>query len=442
LDLKSTDDAADAASHRPLRKPGVSLLPDRLFHDLMAAGQADILVAIPTLNHAQSAGLVAQNVFSLFTSSFARERTVLLNPDGGSTDGTQAAMLAAGAASNDLVVTSFALRTVHRISTPYHGVPGRGSAIRLVFAAADLLGARAVAIVDPEATELSPADLERLLSPILNASADYVKPVLPRAPTDGPLITQLVRPLLRAAFGKRVSEPIDPLFACSGAFAKRALRVEPWSTPFIQYGLDPWLGALAALEGFRIAQVALPSGALRSHSQAPPFSEIFRQVVGSIFGVLAQEPARWLPIDGSLPVPSFGELGPDRAPAAAFDTQSFAQTYREAMDALQPVLVEMLSPATLQLLTARAGAPILHIDDALWVRTVYELLVTAARRTVPVDQIVQALQPVYLGRVSSLFDELASLDRHDALERHERLALVFEGSKPELRAIWPAAAAR
>jgi hypothetical protein len=41
-------------------------------------------------------------------------------------------------------------------------------------------------------------------------------------------VTQLVRPLLRAAYGQRLLEPVDTELACSGRFAKQCLHELAW----------------------------------------------------------------------------------------------------------------------------------------------------------------------------------------------------------------------
>jgi glucosylglycerate synthase len=403
LDLNVPQASFLDEARTPGRQP--TLLPDAFVHDLIAAGQADILVGIPTLNHAQTAGQVARTVHELFTTVFARERTVLLNPDGGSTDGTQAAIAASGAASSDLLVTSFSLRTLHRITTPYHGVPGRGSAMRLIFAAADLLNVRAVAVISPESTELTVQDLAQLLAPVLESGADYVKPVVPRAPEEGPLVTQLVRPLLGAVFGARLLEPVDPLLACSRAFARRALQSELWGTPYTQYGLDPWLGALAVLEGFRLAQVRVHPQRSSAHSR-PEFAEVFQQVVESVFSVVTQESQRWLAISGVREIAVSGEAITAVPSAAHFDAAACACALRDGVDALGPLLAGVLRHDTLTALQSAAAAETPRIDDTLWVRTVYDVLASAGRGTLPLSQLVQALQPIYLGRLSTLLHEI------------------------------------
>ena len=65
-----------------------STLSDALLRQLMAVGQVDILVGLPTLNNAATILDVVRAIHVCFTRDFPRLRTVMINSDGGSTDGT------------------------------------------------------------------------------------------------------------------------------------------------------------------------------------------------------------------------------------------------------------------------------------------------------------------------------------------------------------------
>ena len=54
----------------------------------MAVGQVDILVGLPTLNNAATVVDVARAIHVCFTRDLPRLRTVIINSDAGSTDGT------------------------------------------------------------------------------------------------------------------------------------------------------------------------------------------------------------------------------------------------------------------------------------------------------------------------------------------------------------------
>src|SRR5687767_1930449 len=99
-----------------------SALSDTLLRQLMAVGQVDILVGLPTLDNAATVVDVVRAINVCFTRDFPRLRTVLINSDGGSTDGTPEVIRDATVAEGDMVLTSHALRTLHRVVAPYHGL--------------------------------------------------------------------------------------------------------------------------------------------------------------------------------------------------------------------------------------------------------------------------------------------------------------------------------
>ncbi len=199
----------------------------------MAVGHVDVLVGIPTLNNAQTIQRVVGAVSDAFVTYFPRERTLLLNSDGGSTDGTPA-LVRTVKDDAATVTVSHRLRTEHRISTPYHGLPGKGSALRQILTVAELTQARAVAVLDAEVTTLTPEWIAALIRPVRYHQFDYVAPYYSRHPADGPLISQLVRPIIRATYGWQVREPLAAEFGCSNRFLAHCLEQDVWESDLAQ----------------------------------------------------------------------------------------------------------------------------------------------------------------------------------------------------------------
>jgi hypothetical protein len=433
LDLMQTVERT--ALRRSAARP--SLLSDALVRDLIAAGHVDVIVGLPTLDNASSVSGVVHAVHHAFGAQLARDRTMLLNADGGSTDGTTDIVRGETRNPSELLTAVHTLRTVHRVIAPYHGVPGRGGALRIVFAAADLLRARAVGIVDPDATALTAQDVANLVEPILRRGYDFVKPVTAHSPWEAPLVTQLVRPLMRAAYGKRLREPLATQFACSGRFAIEALASGGWDEPFAQYGVDVWLTARAMGGGAKLAQVVTRGAADPRRVYQPPLEDVFAQVVGAVVACLEADAEHWLSVNGSEDVPVIGgSLSPSSA-RPPFDVARFASVFAQGMRDLGPILESVLSTETrrgLERVAAESSPP--RVPDELWVRAVHDAIVAVHRHLLPTAQIVQALFPIYLGRVASFLAETASLDVDAAFSRHEALACAFERAKPEVASLW------
>lgn len=416
--------------------PRPSLFSDDLLRGLIAMGHVDVLVGLPTLDHADSVGPVVRAVHEGLDRHFLRERTALLNADGGSTDGTPGEVQRASGGESATVSAPTGLRTTHRIVTPYHGVPGRGSALRLLFAAADLVQARAVVVLDPEVTSLAPDWIPALARPVLERGSDFVAPAFARDPAEAPLVTQLVAPLFRAAYGARLQEPLGGVFACSGRFAAEALARTPWEHEPVRDAPDPWLCAHAVAGGFRVVQAALGPHATAPRRNRPGLPEALRQVFGTLLHGLETHEAFWLARAGSEPVETLGApcAPPDRAPA--FDPESLASAFREGLADLAPVLAPVLGDGTLAELDACAARPgVPEIGPATWARAVCAFAAAHRHGGAQRDLLGQALVPLYLGRAAG-FLARALRDPPAAAADIETLALAFEGEKPGLVRRW------
>jgi hypothetical protein len=415
-----------------------SLLSDELLSHLMAVGQVDVLVGLPTLNHSDSVGPVVRAAHVAFNRQLARERTVLLNVDGGSTDGTPDIVRDASIIDRETFLASQSLRTPHRISTPYHGVPGKATAIRTVMAAADLLQARAVAILDPEISSVTPESVVSLLRPVLSAGADFVSPAYARHPLDGPLVTQLVRPLFRAGYGVRLREPLASEFGCSGRFAGACLERPEWESDLLREGIDVWLSAVAAADGFRVVEASLGPRRLVAR-QRPGVAALVPQILGALFACLKLHEAVWTTRTGSEPVTLHGEPVPPPQLESAPDPTGAADLFRDGLAALGDLLARVLRAETLEeLRKAAAGNGDPFLSDELWVRVVAELAAAYRRALVSREHLVRMAVPLYLGRLAS-FAAAASGESPAEVEAElEQLALEFERFKPELVALWTA----
>src|SRR5262245_59570239 len=192
-----------------------SILSDTLLRQLMAVGQVDILVGLPTLNHAATVVPIARAIHACFTRNYPRLRTVMINSDAGSTAGTPDLVRNAAFSDEDVVQTSHALRTMHRVVTPYHGVPGKHTALLTLFAAAELTQAKTLVVIDPAGPATTAARVSEMIEPVLRGEIEFLAPRFRRHPRDGALITQLVRPLVRSVYGVGLDEPLGAEFGCS-----------------------------------------------------------------------------------------------------------------------------------------------------------------------------------------------------------------------------------
>jgi hypothetical protein len=411
------------------------ILTDDLLRYLMAVGQADVLVGLPTFNNAATIANVVKAIHVSFARDFPRLRTVLVNLDGGSTDGTPDLVREASPDATDTFTGTNTLRTMHRISSPYHGVPGKRSALRALFAAADLSQARAVAVIDPDGTSLRPDWIRKLVEPVLYHGYDFVAPVYARSRFEAPLITQVLRPLHRATYGRPLLEPAGSDYALSRALAVHAGASLVWDEPFAQWGVDIWLPCEAIATGRRVAQASLGLGHATVDAPAgPALDEVMRQVVGAMFTCLALHRSRWTAWETAEDLPVIGDLAPatepDPPPAPAPLAERLGAGVRDHAAALERVLAPATRAALIAVLDPSA-APEAFTDD-LWGRILAEFSIAHARETVPRDALFVALAPLYLGRL----DAFAAAHRLDPPQAVEARLFALDASFANLRTYW------
>ena len=144
-----------------------SFLTDDFVRQLISVGEIDILVGLPTHNNAKTVGSVVAALQDGILQWFPRERAAIINADAGSRDGTRE--LVVSASIDDVrrrTFNRYALRTLHSISTQYGSSLAHGTALRTILAAAELLRAKACAVISPESTNIKPEWLPALLRPI------------------------------------------------------------------------------------------------------------------------------------------------------------------------------------------------------------------------------------------------------------------------------------
>jgi len=119
-------------------------------------GSADILVGIPSFNNVRTIGHVVRAVQAGLAKYFPDCKSVLVNSDGGSTDGTVEVVRDTVIEDFNSILIQHRKASFFKLSTPYHGLPGKGSAFRTLFEIAAALGAKACVVVDSDLRSITP----------------------------------------------------------------------------------------------------------------------------------------------------------------------------------------------------------------------------------------------------------------------------------------------
>ncbi|MBV9182824.1 MAG: hypothetical protein JO356_16050 [Acidobacteria bacterium] len=416
--------------------PEESILSDEFIRELINVGEVDILVGVPTYNDASTVGQVVQAVRAGLLNYFPRARSVIINADGGSRDGTQDLVRAASISDLSVSANVHALRTLHSISTQYEGGPASGIALHTMLAAADLLQAKVCAVVSPESITFQPEWMYRLLRPVMEGK-DFVLPVYQRHKFDGMLIRNLVYPVARAVFACNLREPYPSDFAFSGSLGSEFLSQDIWNQEQGRRGTELWMALWAAIGRHKLVQAFLGSKA-RLENPRSDLVNAMRETAGVLFCSMDCYSAFWSssielwdpPCNGCQPAVSLEPLRLNR--------KRLYQMFVFGISELEPVFLSILTSGThaeLKRLAALPEESFVYPAD-LWARTVYEFSAAYHKAVIGRDHIVQALVPLFRGRAFTFLSENREASAEEVETNIEALCRTFEAEKPYLLEVW------
>ena len=401
--------------------------------------ETDILVGIPSYNNADTIGHVVQSVSTGLSKYFSGHRVVLVNSDGGSTDGTPEVVANAGADAGALVVTE-RQSSLHKIVTPYYGIPGKGSAFRTIFEIARRLKAKACAVVDSDLRSITPEWMELLLRPILYEGYDYVAPYYLRHKYDGTITNSIVYPLTRTLYGLEIRQPIGGEFGFSGRLVERYLEKHVWDSEVARFGIDIWMTTEAVASGAKVCQSFLGSKIHNPKDPAQDLSQMLVEVVGALFSLMEEHQEIWPKMVGSNPVKLFGFHYEVALEPIYVNVDPMLVSFQRGLEDLNTIWRKILSPEVMETLfhLRHCSSKVFRISDELWARIVYDAAVAYHKNVIIREHLLKALTPLYLGRTASFVLETQGLTSREAEDRIEALCRAYEKEKSYLVNQWNA----
>jgi glycosyltransferase involved in cell wall biosynthesis len=403
-----------------------------------AIGSAEIVIGIPSFNNARTIGHVVQAVEAGLAKYFPERTSVLVNSDGGSTDGTTEVVRSASVDEARPLLLRHRIEPLRRIVTPYTGISGKGSAFRAIFEIATSLGARACAVVDSDLRSITPEWIELLVRPVIDGEVEFVAPLYQRHKYDGTITNSIIYPLTRALYGKRLRQPIGGDFGVSGRLAESYLEKDVWETDVARYGIDIWMTTEAIAGGFPVGQSFLGAKIHDPKDPGSDLSAMLSQVVGSAFGLMAEHEKQWLGVTGSSDVPTFGFHYAVGTEAVDVNVARMMSLFRAGLRDLGEIWGTILGHGDLSELRNAGGAADdeFRFPKSLWTRIIYDFALAYRKRRLPGDQLIRSLTPLYLGKTASFVMEASGMGADEAEAEIEALCLDFEQGKDYLVGNW------
>lgn len=408
--------------------------PPAIDRQLAALGPREIVVGLATYDNAATVRTVAAAVRAGLAAHFPDVPAAIVNADAGSMDRTPEVLTEAGVA---VVQARHEAPSGERAAVPFHGVPGRDAALRLLFDVALRLGARVLVLLEADVTSVGGEWIERLVRPVWEEKADLVVPVYARHRYEGTITNLLLAPLVRALFGRRLRQPLGGAFALSARLLRHALEHPDRPTSGRDL-MDLWVAGTAIADGFAVFEAWLGPRRIESRTRTTDLPTMLARALGGVFTLMDRYDALWLDVAGSEPVPAIGAPSPPSVAPPTVDVERLVGAFRRGLRDLVGIWENILTPETVAdvLSLDVRDATAYRFPDRLWARVVYEFALGHHFNVVHRDHLLRSLVPLYLGRTAAFVIATQTAGEAGTAAALERVGAAFEAEKPYLAERW------
>lgn len=419
---------------RRATEPAVDHLSADVLGQIERVGTCEVAIGVPTYNNASTIGAVAEAARAALEKHFRGVSAALVNADAGSSDGTPQ-MLAQTGVPSVLAVSEAPLR--ERAQVPFHGVPGRGEALRTILAIVHRLSARVLILLEADVVTMTDEWPERLARPILEDGADWVAAAYERHRYDGTITRLLLGPLLRALYGRRLHQPLGGQQALSARLVEHLLVHPRWNWTGRDI-TDVWIVGTAIADGFSVWEALLGPYHVRSQTRTHDLPTMVAQSLGSVFTLMDRHQDLWLKVRGSEAVPGIAEFPAPSAEAVDVDVERMIEAFRLGLRDLTPIWEHILSAETLgDVLALDVPDPTrFRFPDDLWARVAYDFALGHHYGVVHREHLLRSLVPLYFGRTAAFVVATRGRTAAATEAQVEAVGAAFERQKPYLVERW------
>ncbi|UCE06829.1 MAG: glycosyltransferase [bacterium] len=390
-------------------------------------GSTDILVGIPCFNSQTTIAHVVKTVENGLALHYPNQRCVAVVADGGSVDDTREE-------GEELEASPW----IERVISIYRGIPGKGSAVRAIFEAANLLQAKVCVLFDSDLRSITPDWVKCMVDAVINDSYDFIAPYYTRYKYDGTITNNIVYNLTRALYGYRVRQPIGGDFAFSLPLIQKYLLHDVWETDVARFGIDIWLTTMAMVNNAKIGQANLGVKIHDVKDPADALGPMFRQVVLTLLLLMEQHEEIWKSVKGSKPTPIVG-------PALNVEPQPFivnvtklVEDFKIGFSNYKDIWKKIVSPYDWQAIEklSKTEEKSFLIETENWAKILYDLAAAFHHWRGNRRLMVSLMTPLYFARVASFVNRTRDMSNEQAEVVVEEQAEIFEKTKNYLIKRW------
>lgn len=391
--------------------------------------KADVVVAIPSFNEAGSIGYTTEQVSMALQQYYGDLKTVIINCDNHSADGTKEAFFSAAGS----------VPRIYLSTAP--DVHGKGNNLRNFFEKVRELEARAAVVVEADIRNIAPHWIRNLTEPLLRG-AGYTCPLYVRHKYEASITTSIIYPLMRCLYGRRVRQPNVGDFGFNGKLVDLFLNSPVWTEAVQHYGVDIWMTTIALNARVPICQAFM--GSPKAHRLKDPnahLTVLFREVVSTMFEMMDIYSDFWRQVKWSKPTALFGADGQEVETPLPVEINA-SRLYEQFLDGFdkyngmwEHIYDQTICPKLQEIRSL--GLQHFSFPTQTWARILFDAAM-AYRRMSPSEQtnLLDALLPLYIGKVLSFVKKTERMSLQQAEEYIENECTIFEENKPYLVKMW------
>lgn len=391
--------------------------------------RADIVVGIPSYNEVESIARTVEQVDKGLAEYFPDYNCVIINMDNHSTDGTREAFFSAPGKYPRIFLST----------AP--GVRGKGYNLRNFFEKASKLSPKALAVVEADIKNISPIWIRNLVGPVLKG-AGYVCPLYVRHKYDATLTSSIIYPLLRCLYGRRVRQANVGDYAFSPKLLDIYLNPPLWNESVESFGIDIWMTNIALASRVPVVQAFM--GARKVHRMRDPLAQfhiLFQEVLSTIFELMRVYHDFWVQVKWSKPTALSGTDIHETETPLPVDINTtrlherFIQGFEKYYDTWERVFGQMVITKIQEI----RSMDLQHFSfpAQTWATVLFDSAAAYSRMsTEEKSNLLDALLPLYLGRVLSFVKKTERMSVQQAEEYIENECMIFEENKPYIIKVW------
>lgn len=426
------------------------MLPEETLEIISKIGPLDILIGIPSFNNEDTIGHVAKAIKLGLIKYFPSHRSGLVHLDAQSTDQTVARM------KQELKTAPQSFNSILIINQHHPSVKGtailpeeitvampqrgKGNVLRGFFEIGQTVGATACAVFDSDLRSITPEWVPMMIGPVLLKDYDYVMPQYCRHKYDGTITNSIVYPLIATLYGQNLRQPIGGEFGFSSRLVDAYLEKRFKTMEVGQFGIDVWMTTIALANKMNICQSFLGAKIHDHKDPSVSLAPMFKQVVCTIFELMADFEKEWTDVKSIAPTSTFG-FGCTVIPEEVkINLEALVHKFKQGFEQYGDLWSEILPPKTIRevesLLKQQPGK--LMFPQDLWVKIIYDFAAfynSGCKNTVK-NKSVLSLVPLYFGYTASFANLTSKASFAQAEQNIDNLVKRFLKHKPYLISQW------